>query len=173
MNPARSRCTGGRNASISTAKMLGGWASGSSTVLPCAFLKGFSASSLRRYCEMLLAIVWAVPRTRGSSLWPPRASVHAAASRPSRRAQRASPRSERDGLRNSSSSSSARSRVEHCLAVRLLEGLLGELAAQVLRDAAGDRVGRATHPRIVAVAAPGQRARGGLAAQPPSPTRQP
>src|SRR5881409_4043148 len=47
MKPARSRCTGGRNASISTAKMVGGQAWGSSTVFPWAFLKGFAASSLQ------------------------------------------------------------------------------------------------------------------------------
>src|SRR3989441_12194983 len=77
MKPARSRCTGGRNASISRAKMVGGQAWGSSTVFPWAFLKGFAASSLRRYWEMLLTMVCAVPRTRGSSLCPPRASAHA------------------------------------------------------------------------------------------------
>src|SRR2546426_5845297 len=60
MKPARSRCTGGRNASISTAKMVGGQAWGSSTVFPWAFLKGFAASSLRRYWEMLLTMVCAV-----------------------------------------------------------------------------------------------------------------
>src|ERR1041385_2738533 len=49
-------------------------------------------------------------------------------------------------------------RIEHRLALRLLEWLFRELAPQVLRDAAGDRVGRSAHPRIVAVAAPRQRA---------------
>src|SRR5216683_2657484 len=108
MNPARSRCTGGRKASSSTAKIVGGMANGSSTVLPWAFLNGLAASSLRRYCEMLLATVWAVPRTRGSSSWPPRASVHAAPSRPMRRAQRASPGSVRAGFWNSTSRAWAR-----------------------------------------------------------------
>src|SRR5256714_2103127 len=63
--------------------------------------------------------------------------------------------------------------VEHRLALRLLERLFGELAAQEQRDAGGDGVGGAAHTRIVAMAATRQRTGGGFAAHPPCPARHP
>src|SRR5256712_3044752 len=73
-----------------------------------SLLKGFSASSLRRNCEMSLAVRCALPRSRGSSPCPPRASAQAAPSRPIRRAQRARPRSALPAFWNSASNSIAR-----------------------------------------------------------------
>ena len=62
--------------------------------------------------------------------------------------------------------------LEHRLALRLLEGLCGELAPQVLGDVAGDRVRSPAHARVVDVAGARQGARRRFPAQPPGPAPQ-
>src|SRR5881227_3458597 len=77
---------------------------------------------------MLLEIVCAVPRTRGSSAWPPRASAHAAASRPSRRARGGHADDPR--VRGTA----------HTIASNISQFLRSELAAKPFRKAHGKTV---------------------------------
>src|SRR2546422_11423946 len=62
--------------------------------------------------------------------------------------------------------------IEHRLSVSLLEGLLRQLAAEELRDVAGNSVRRSPHPWVVGMASPGERARRRLAAQPSRPAAE-
>ena len=68
--PPRSCWRRGMNASTATENSVGGWASGCRMLREPFLTIGFSASSLRRNCEIFVTIRWAEPLTRGSSaLW--------------------------------------------------------------------------------------------------------